>query len=67
MRPAIALLAILSIAVAAVPAPAHPDVSAVLRAATGTPEWGCAKADDPNLLASGPVAFIITTEHVILA
>jgi len=42
------------------------DVTA-LRAATGTPEWARAKADDPNFLAPGPVTFIVTTEHVIVA
>lgn len=42
------------------------DDSAALRAATATPEWDRAKADDPNFLASGPLTFIITTEHVIL-
>lgn len=41
------------------------DVEA-LRAATRTPEWERVKADDPNFLAPGPVAFIITTEHVIV-
>jgi uncharacterized protein (TIGR02118 family) len=41
------------------------DDSAALRAATGTPEWNRAKADDPNFIAPGPVSFIITTEHVI--
>ena len=42
------------------------DDSAALRAATTTPEWQRAKADDPNFIAPGPVTFIITTEHVII-
>ncbi len=41
------------------------DDTAALRAATDTPEWTRAKADDPNFIAPGPVPFIITTEHVI--
>jgi uncharacterized protein (TIGR02118 family) len=41
--------------------------SAALRAATATPEWDRAKDDDRNFIAPGPVAFIITTEHVIVA
>jgi uncharacterized protein (TIGR02118 family) len=43
------------------------DHSAALRAATTTPEWDRAKADDGNFIAPGPVSFIITTEHVIVA
>jgi uncharacterized protein (TIGR02118 family) len=43
------------------------DDSAALRAATTTPAWERAKADDGNFIAPGPVAFIITTEHVIVA
>jgi len=43
------------------------DDSAALRAATTTPAWERAKADDENFIAPGPVAFIITTEHVIVA
>jgi uncharacterized protein (TIGR02118 family) len=43
------------------------DDSAALRAATTTPAWEQAKADDGNFIAPGPVAFIITTEHVIVA
>jgi len=43
------------------------DDSAALRAATTTPEWDRAKADDGNFIAPGPVAFIVTTEHVIVA
>jgi uncharacterized protein (TIGR02118 family) len=43
------------------------DDSTALRAATSTPEWDRAKADDGNFIAPGPVAFIITTEHVIVA
>lgn len=42
------------------------DDPAALRAATATPEWGSAKADDANFIAPGPVSFIITTEHVIV-
>ncbi len=42
------------------------DDPATLRAATATPEYGRAKADDPNFVAPGPVPFIITTEHVII-
>ena len=43
------------------------DDSTALRAATTTPAWERAKADDGNFIAPGPVAFIITTEHVIVA
>lgn len=43
------------------------DDAAALRAATDTHEWARAKADDPNFLAPGPVTFIMTTEHVIVA
>jgi uncharacterized protein (TIGR02118 family) len=42
------------------------DDTAALRAATATPQWGRASADDPNFIAPGPVSFIITTEHVIV-
>jgi uncharacterized protein (TIGR02118 family) len=42
------------------------DDSPTLRAALATPEWHRAKADDPNFLAPGPVAFIVTAEHVIV-
>jgi|SRR5215470_14972396 len=42
------------------------DDSAALRAATATPEWARVKADDPNFIAPGPIAFIITIEHVIV-
>jgi uncharacterized protein (TIGR02118 family) len=42
------------------------DDSAALRAATATPEWDRVKADDASFLAPGPVAFIVTTEHVIV-
>lgn len=42
------------------------DDSAALRAATATPEWDRAKADDESFIAPGPVSFIITTEHVII-
>jgi uncharacterized protein (TIGR02118 family) len=41
------------------------DDSAAVRAATATPEWDRAKADDANFIAPGPVSFIVTTEHVI--
>ena len=40
--------------------------STALRAATTTPDWERAKADDPNFLAPAPVTFIVTTEHVIV-
>ncbi|PYN90853.1 MAG: EthD family reductase [Candidatus Rokuibacteriota bacterium] len=43
------------------------DDSAAPRAATTTPEWDRAQADDGNFIAPGPVAFIVTTEHVIVA
>ncbi len=43
------------------------DDAAALRAATATPEWDRVKADDDHFIAPGPVAFIITTEHVIVA
>ena len=43
------------------------DDSAALRTATATPQWARVKADEDNFLAPGPVAFIITTEHVIVA
>ena len=43
------------------------DDSAALRAATASPEWERTKADDANFLDPGPVPFIITTEHVIIA
>jgi uncharacterized protein (TIGR02118 family) len=42
------------------------DDPAALRAATTTPEWDRAKADDANFIAPGPVSFIVTTEHVIV-
>ena len=42
------------------------DDSPALRAATATPEWDRAKADDPSFIAPGPVTFIITMEHVIV-
>jgi uncharacterized protein (TIGR02118 family) len=42
------------------------DDPAALRAATTTPEWDRAKADDANFLTPGPVSFIITTEYVIV-
>jgi uncharacterized protein (TIGR02118 family) len=38
-----------------------------IRAAMATPEWNRATADDANFLAPGPVTFIATTEHVIVA
>jgi uncharacterized protein (TIGR02118 family) len=37
-----------------------------LHAATGTSEWDRVKADEANFVAPGPVAFIATTEHVIV-
>ncbi len=43
------------------------DDAAALRAATATPQWDRVKADDDHFIAPGPVAFIITTEHVIVA
>ena len=43
------------------------DDSAALRAATATSEWDRVKGDDVNFIAPGSVAFIITTEHVIVA
>jgi uncharacterized protein (TIGR02118 family) len=42
------------------------DDTAALRAAVTTPEWERVKADDPNFLTPGPIAFIVTTEHVIV-
>jgi uncharacterized protein (TIGR02118 family) len=42
------------------------DDSAALRAAFRTQEWDRAHADDPNFLAPGPTAFLVTTEHVIV-
>ncbi|PYN30657.1 MAG: hypothetical protein DME01_26530 [Candidatus Rokuibacteriota bacterium] len=43
------------------------DDAEALRAATTTPEWDRVKADEENFVAPGPVAFIVTTEHVIVA
>jgi uncharacterized protein (TIGR02118 family) len=43
------------------------DDPAALRAATATPNWDRAKADDANFLTPGPVSSIITTEYVIQA
>jgi uncharacterized protein (TIGR02118 family) len=43
------------------------DDPAALRAATTTPAWDRAKADDVNFIAPGPLPFIITTEHPIIA
>ena len=42
------------------------DDSAALRAATSSPEWARVRADEDNFVAPGPVAFIVTTEHVIV-
>jgi uncharacterized protein (TIGR02118 family) len=42
------------------------DDSAALRAASATPEWNRAQADDASFIAPGPVPFIITSEHVIV-
>ena len=43
------------------------DDVAALRVATSTPEWDRVRADEVNFVAAGPVAFIVTTEHVIVA
>ena len=43
------------------------DDAAALRAATSSPEWARVRADEDNFVAPGPVAFIVTTEHVIVA
>jgi uncharacterized protein (TIGR02118 family) len=43
------------------------DDSDALRAATTTPAWDRAKADDANFIAPGVIPFIITTEHWIVA
>ena len=43
------------------------DDAEALRAATTTPEWDRVKADEENFVAPGPVAFIVTMEHVIVA
>jgi uncharacterized protein (TIGR02118 family) len=42
------------------------DDAAALRAATSSPEWARVRADEDNFVAPGPVAFIVTTEHVIV-
>ncbi len=42
------------------------DDSAALRAATSSPEWARLRADEENFVAPGAVAFIVTTEHVIV-
>jgi len=42
----------------------HPES---LRAATTTPEWARVRADEVSFVAPAPVAFIVTTEHVIVA
>jgi uncharacterized protein (TIGR02118 family) len=42
------------------------DDTDALRAATTTPEWDRARAEYPSFLAPGPMAFIATTEHVIV-
>ena len=43
------------------------DDAAALRAATSSPEWAQVRADESNFVASGSGAFIVTTEHVIIA
>ncbi len=43
------------------------DDSAALRAATTTSAWDRAQADHANFIAPGPIPFIITTEHPIIA
>jgi uncharacterized protein (TIGR02118 family) len=43
------------------------DDSAALRAATATPAWDRAHGDHANFIAPGPIPFIITTEHPIIA
>jgi uncharacterized protein (TIGR02118 family) len=43
------------------------DDAAALRAATSSPEWAQVRADESNFVASGSGAFIVTTEHVIVA
>jgi len=42
------------------------DDAAALRAATSSPEWARVRADEDKFVAPGPVAFIVTTEHVIV-
>ena len=42
------------------------DDTNALRSATTTPEWDRAKAEYANFLAPGPLAFIATTEHVMV-
>jgi len=42
------------------------DDAAALRAATSSPEWARVRADEDNFVAPGPVAFIVTAEHVIV-
>lgn len=41
--------------------------SGALRATTATREWERMKADDANSLVPGPIPFIVTTEHVVIA
>jgi len=43
------------------------DHVAALRVATSTPEWDRVSADQVSFVAPDPVAFIVTTEHVIVA
>ncbi len=43
------------------------DDVAALRVATSTLEWNRVRADEVNFVAPDPVAFIVTTEHVIVA
>jgi uncharacterized protein (TIGR02118 family) len=42
------------------------DDAAALCAATSSPEWARVRADEDNFVTPGPVAFIVTTEHVIV-
>ena len=41
--------------------------TAAMHALRGTPEVAAVQADEENFVAPGPVAFIVTTEHVIVA
>ncbi|HKW91056.1 MAG TPA: EthD domain-containing protein [Methylomirabilota bacterium] len=42
------------------------DDTDAMRASAATPEYARTRADEPNFLAPGDPAFIITTEHVIV-
>ena len=42
------------------------DDTAAMRASAATPEYARTRADEPNFIAPGDVAVILTTEHVIL-